>query len=56
MPIPLKTRKNGENIFCILPNELYKFSHQFPPYKMSCDKKGMHSNISCGILSYCPAH
>ena len=36
MQRPLKTQKNGYNI-CILPNELYKFSHQNPSYKMSRD-------------------
>ncbi|KAK2456438.1 hypothetical protein QL285_003805 [Trifolium repens] len=34
-----KTGKNGENTFCILPNELYKFSHQIPSYKMSGDER-----------------
>jgi hypothetical protein len=36
---PLKTQKNGYNTCCILPNVLYKFSHQIPSYKMSRDVK-----------------
>ncbi|KEH41511.1 DNAJ heat shock amino-terminal domain protein [Medicago truncatula] len=34
-----KTRKNGANTFHILPNELYKFSHRVPSYKMSVDER-----------------
>ncbi|XP_045803387.1 uncharacterized protein LOC123896967 isoform X3 [Trifolium pratense] len=34
-----KTGKNGENTFCILPNELYRFSHQIPSYKMNGDER-----------------
>ncbi|PNY14503.1 chaperone protein dnaJ [Trifolium pratense] len=34
-----KTGKNGENTFCILPNELYRFSHQIPSYKMSGNER-----------------
>jgi len=36
---PLKTQKNGYNTCCILPNELYKFSHQIPSCKISRDVK-----------------
>jgi len=35
----LKTQKNGENSFCILANELYRFSHQISPYKMINDER-----------------
>lgn len=34
-----KTGKNGANAFHILPNELYKFSHRVPSYKMSGDER-----------------
>ena len=34
-----KIQKNGDNIFCILPNELYKLSNQIPSYKINSDKK-----------------
>lgn len=34
-----RTGKNGENTFCILPKELYRFSHQVPSYKMTGDEK-----------------
>ncbi|CAL5208538.1 unnamed protein product [Lathyrus oleraceus] len=34
-----KTGKNGEKTFCILPKELYRFSHQIPSYKMSGDER-----------------
>ena len=35
----MKTQKNKYNTCCILPNELYKFSHQILSYKMSRDVK-----------------
>ncbi|KAL5068679.1 hypothetical protein RYX36_019566 [Vicia faba] len=34
-----KTGKNGENTFCVLPKELYRFSHQVPSYKMTGDER-----------------
>jgi len=34
----LKTQKNEENTTCILPNQLYKFSHRIPLYEMSVTK------------------
>jgi len=30
-----KTQNSGENMFCILPNELYKFSYQIVSYKIN---------------------
>ncbi|KAK7397257.1 hypothetical protein VNO78_18424 [Psophocarpus tetragonolobus] len=30
-----RTVLNGISLFCILPNELYKFSHRIPSYKMT---------------------
>jgi len=34
-----KTGKNVANTFYILPNELYRFSHRVPSYKMSGDER-----------------
>ena len=34
-----KNQNNGENLFCIPPNELYRFSHHIPSYKMSGDER-----------------
>ncbi|XP_057427585.1 uncharacterized protein LOC130720897 [Lotus japonicus] len=37
-----KAKKNGVNMFCVLPNELYRFSHQIPSYKMTGkERKGV---------------
>ncbi|XP_019452238.1 PREDICTED: uncharacterized protein LOC109354295 [Lupinus angustifolius] len=33
-----KTKK-GTNIFCVRPNELYRFSHRIPSYKMTGNEK-----------------
>ncbi|XP_004495763.1 uncharacterized protein [Cicer arietinum] len=34
-----KTGKNGDSMLCIPPNELYRFSHRIPSYKMSGDER-----------------
>ncbi|KAJ1387476.1 hypothetical protein SESBI_39998 [Sesbania bispinosa] len=34
-----KTEKNGVFIFCVLPNELYRFSHPIPSYKMTGNER-----------------
>jgi len=36
---PLTSQKNEENNTCIIQNQLYKFSHRVPLYKMSSDKQ-----------------
>jgi len=37
LQVSLKTQKNEDITFCILPNQLYMFSHWIPSYKMSRD-------------------
>ncbi|XP_027349572.1 uncharacterized protein LOC113861153 isoform X1 [Abrus precatorius] len=34
-----KTMENKISIFCVPPNELYRFSHQIPSYKMTGDER-----------------
>jgi len=50
----LKTRKNGENTYCILANELYRFSHKIPPYKMSNDERECISIYSLKLYPTVP--
>jgi hypothetical protein len=47
-----KAGKTGENTFCILPNELYRFSHQIPSYKMSGDER---EGVPSGCFELDPA-
>jgi len=39
LQLSLKSQKNKENNKCILANQLYRFSHQIPSYKMSHHRK-----------------
>jgi len=44
----LKSQKNEENTTCILANQLYRFSHRIPSYKMSV----MEENAPLGFFEF----
>ncbi|CAJ1976187.1 unnamed protein product [Sphenostylis stenocarpa] len=47
-----KTGKNGMDIFYVGPNELYRFSHQIPSYKMTGDER---KGVPRGSFEFDPA-
>ncbi|KAK7356027.1 hypothetical protein VNO80_15293 [Phaseolus coccineus] len=47
-----KTCKNGVDVFYVRPNELYRFSHQIPSYKMSGNER---EGVPTGSFEFDPA-
>lgn len=47
-----QTEHNGLSLFCVPPNELYRFSHRVPSFKMTGDER---EGIPCGSFELDPA-